>query len=236
MLLPRNEERRKRCEPAHCSAWAVRSKLPRENHVPRSCLLALGILFSAAAPALAQDESRAEVSAGWRFYHATISSITNPITLPRPNDYPMGWYADVAVNVSEKFAIVGEAGGTYHTDESDRTSGTVRFQERYDATFYTFMGGIRVRAPQNAAFVPFGQVLFGGEHDTSELERVTTFNQNTTRSAQERSTSSPVLALDGGITISAGRIGVRTSVGYARFFSTADSDALRVNVGGTVRF
>jgi hypothetical protein len=204
--------------------------------LPRVCLFALALMFTAVAPAAAQDESRAEVSAGWRFYHATINSAANSVTLPQPNDYPKGWYGDVAFNVSEKFAIVGEAAGTYHSDEMDRTTGAFRVRESYDATFYTFMGGIRVRAPQNAAVVPFGQVLFGGEHDTSEYERSTSFNQNTSSFTLENSTSNAVLALDAGVTISAGRIGVRTSVGYARFFSTADADALRVSLGATVRF
>ena len=204
--------------------------------MPRVCLFALAVMFTAVAPAAAQDESRAEVSVGWRFYHATIRSTANSVTLPQPNDYPKGWYGDVAFNVSEKFAIVGEAGGTYHSDESERTTGPITFRESYDAMFHTFMGGVRVRAPQNAAFVPFGQVLFGGEHDTSEYLRSTTFNQNTSSFTQERSTSNAVLALDAGVTMSAGRIGVRTSVGYARFFRTADADALRVSLGATFRF
>jgi hypothetical protein len=34
------------------------------------------------------------------------------------------------------------------------------------------MGGVRVRAPQIEWFVPFGQVLFGGERDTSTHDRI----------------------------------------------------------------
>ena len=198
--------------------------------------LIAGIWLIAAGSAFAQDTSRVEASAGWRYYHGTISSVVRPIQLERPNDYPKGWYADVAANLSPKFAIVGEAGGTYHSDDSSTTSGSVTFQEALDVSFHTFMGGIRVRAPQNAAFVPFGQVLFGGERDTSEFERTTTVIQNVFTTRQEAGTSNAILALDAGVTAAAGPIGVRASVGYARFFSEADADAFRFSLGGVFRF
>ena len=50
------------------------------------------------------------------------------------------------------------------------------------------------------------------------------------------SSSNTVLALDGGVTISAGWLGVRASAGYARFFSQADADAFRVSLGAGRRF
>ena len=199
-------------------------------------LLIAGIWLVAAGSAFAQDTSRGEVSAGWRYYHATISSIVRPVLLQIPNDYPKGWYADVAVNASPKFAIVGEVGGTCQSDDSDTTSGSVTIQEALDVSFHTFMGGVRVRAPQNAAFVPFGQVLFGGERNTSEFERTTTVIQNVFTTRLDGGTSSAVLALDAGVTAAVGPIGVRASVGYARFFSEADADAFRFSLGGAFRF
>ena len=171
---------------------------------------------------------------GWRDYHVALSSVVDPIELDVPNDYPKGWYADVAVNLSPKFAIVGEAGGTYHSDDISRTTGSVSISESAEITFHTFMGGVRVRAPQIPWFVPFGQVLFGGERDTSTNERTITVFQNTSTTSRESSFSNPVLGLDGGVTVTAGVIGVRVSVGYVRFFDSAD--AFRVNLGAAFRF
>jgi len=195
-----------------------------------------GVLLMIAGPAFAQDTSRAEVSGGWRYYRATVSSIVRPIQLPVPKNYPTGWYADAAANLSPKFAIVGEAGGTFFKDDVSSTVGTFTMAESLDIRFNTFMGGARVRAPQLGWFVPFGQVLFGAEHDKSTDERKLTFNQNTQTSRQERSSSNAALALDSGATIAFGRIGVRASVGYVRLFKTADADAFRVSLGGVFRF
>lgn len=202
-------------------------------------VLVTGVLLVSVAPVRAQDDSRAEVSAGWRYYHATINSNVRPIEVAQPNDYSKGWYGDVAVNASEKFAIVGEAGGTYYKDRVSRPGTFVSTEESYDFKLYTFMGGVRVRAPQHAWFVPFGQVLFGGARNTVEDVRTLTitFGTPTTNiSRQENTTSSPALALDGGFTVSAGWIGVRTMVGYVRMFDSADADAFRFSLGAAFRF
>ena len=161
----------------------------------------------------------------------------DPIELESPNDFLKGWYADVAFNVSPKFAIVGEAGGTYHNDAISRVSGTVTFDESVEIKFHTFMGGVRVRAPQLEWLVPFGQVLFGGERDMSTSERTITFrNSAPSRSLRETDFSNPVLGLDAGVTIAAGSVGGRASVGYVRFFDRADADGFRLSLGVALRF
>jgi hypothetical protein len=202
-------------------------------------LLVTGVLLMVAASASAQDTSRGEVSGGWRYYHTRISDAMTTLQTSTPlNDYPEGWYADVALNVSPKFAIVGEAGGTYYNEETSRTLGSITDRESIDVKFHTFMGGIRVRAPQNRRIVPFGQVLFGGERGSSSYERVLTFSfsPSPSRSQSAADSSNLALALDGGATIAAGWIGVRSSVGYARFFGRADADAFRLSLGAAVRF
>jgi hypothetical protein len=200
-------------------------------------VLVIGFLLTTAGATSAQDTSRSEFSGGWRYYHTTLSGIVRPIQVQGPNkNYPKGWYADAAANLSPKFAIVGEAGGTYFSDDFSSTAGTLVIKESLDIKFHTFMGGARVRAPQIPWFVPFGQVLFGGEHDTSSDERTLTIGQNTTRNRQDRSSSNAALALDSGATIAFGRIGVRASAGYVRMFSTADADAFRFSLGAAFRF
>ena len=199
-------------------------------------VLVTGVLLMIAAPAFAQDTSRGEFSAGWRYYHATLSSVARPIQVQVPHNHPKGWYADASANLSPKFAIVGEAGGTYISDDFSSTTGAVSIHESFDLKFHTFMGGVRVRAPQIPWFVPFGQVLFGAERDTSTDERTLTVFQNTSTSRQARSSSNAALGLDSGVTMSVGAIGVRASVGYVRLFSEADADAFRFSLGAAFRF
>jgi hypothetical protein len=208
----------------------------------RFTLLVAGLLLTTAGPALAQDTSKGEVSGGWRYYHTAVPLSSFPFsTALLDNDYPKGWYADVSGNLSPKFAIVGEVGGTYY--RKNTSSGvSVVTEESRELKIHTFMGGIRVRAPQNARIVPFGQVLFGGEHDSTKFERVTTFNipnfnnPPPSRSTSEMGTSDAMLAMDGGVTVKAGFLGVRGSVGYARFFGTTDADMLRISIGAVVRY
>jgi hypothetical protein len=96
---------------------------------------------------------------------------------------------------------------------------------------------VRIRAPQHRVLVPFGQVLFGGEHDASTVERRFQVGQsNPTSTRREGNTSNAVLALDGGLTMMAGPIAIRASGGYVRFFSSADADAFRLSLGGGFRF
>jgi hypothetical protein len=200
--------------------------------------LVIGVCLISSVAA-AQDTNRAEVSAGWRYYHATYASQprATAFSMTVPNDFPQGWYADAALNVSPKFAVVGEAGGTRRRDEFDRSGTVVTESEWIEYRFQTYMGGIRVRAPHVPWFVPFGQVLFGGEHNSSEGERSFRLLQNTPFiSRQDSASSNAVLALDGGTTLMFGPVGARVAVGYMRFFGTADADALRVSLGAAYRF
>ena len=197
----------------------------------------IGVLLMTAGPLFAEDTSRGELSGGWRYYHGTLHSVVRSFQVPIPNDLAMGWYADASINLSPKFAIVGDAGGTYFTDNFSSATGPVSIKESLDLKFHTFMGGVRVRAPQIPGFVPFGQVLFGGERDASTDERSTTILQNTSTFNQELGTSNAALALDGGVTMRVvGGIGARASVGYVRMFSSADADAFRFSLGGVLRF
>ena len=204
-------------------------------------LLAGGVLLLAAHSAFADDTSKGEVSGGWRYYHATIRSsvaLSGPSTV---NDFSRGWYVDVSGNLSPKFAVVGDIGGTSQRDDRSQTQGVVTTAEASNIELYSFMGGIRVRAPQNARIIPFGQVLVGGERNTSSYTRTTTFNipnisiQPSTLT-REGDASGAALALDGGVTVSIGHVGVRTQAGYVRMFGAADVDAFRFSLGGVFRF
>jgi hypothetical protein len=205
--------------------------------------LATGVLLLAAPSAFADDTSKGEVSGGWRYYHATINSAVSLGGTAPANDFSKGWYVDVSGNLSPKFAVVGEIGGTTQRDSQSQALGIVTTSESWDFELYTFMGGIRVRAPQNARLIPFGQVLVGGQRNKSSYERTTTFNIPNrptplppTTFEDERDTSSAALALDGGVTVSVGFVGVRAQAGYVRMFGATDVDAFRFSLGGVYRF
>lgn len=201
-------------------------------------MLVLGVALIAARSASAQDTSRGEFSGGWRYYHVRFSGRTSAI--PAKN-HPKGWYADAAFNLSPYLSIVGDAGGSYSSNDFSSSGNGVTATVTSDVKFHTFMGGVRLRAPQLRRFVPFGHVLFGGEHDASVNESTLTTAQRTTRSRREGSSSSPALGLDGGATVALGRIGVRASAGYARLFGAADVEggdvgAFRFSLGAAFRF
>ncbi|MEZ5283854.1 MAG: hypothetical protein R2712_03380 [Vicinamibacterales bacterium] len=200
-------------------------------------IVAACAVIGLATPAAAQDTSRAEVTAGGRYYHVTLATIPSSIYIDRPNDFPEGWYADIAFNLSPKFAVVGDVGGTSFHDEDNRSSSNVTTRETLDVRIYTFMGGIRIRAPQRRAFVPFGQILFGAEHDSYTYNRTVQFLQNPPNvQDRESASSNPVLALESGVTIMAGPVGIRATGGSVRFFKQANADAFRFSLGAGFRF
>lgn len=204
-------------------------------------LLATGVLLLAAPSAFADDTSKGEVSAGWRYYHTTIRSAVALTGSNPTNDFSKGWYADVSGNVSPKFAVVGEVGGLRENGGTSTTSGVVTTNESSHVKLYTFMGGIRVRAPQHPGIIPFGQVLVGGQRNESDYTRTLTFNipgfpSTPSVLARTGEASSAALALDGGVTVAAGFVGVRAQAGYVRMFGTTDADAFRVSLGGVYRF
>jgi hypothetical protein len=205
-------------------------------------LLATGVLLLAAPSAFADDTSRGEVSAGWRYYHTTIgTAVTSLGGQSTVNDFSKGWYVDVSGNVSPKFAVVGEVGGLRDNGGTTPPASTVTTTESWHLKLYTFMGGIRVRAPQHPRIIPFGQVLLGGQRNESDYTRTVTFNipnfpTAPSISTRENTASGTALALDGGVTVSVGAVGVRAQTGYVRMFGLTDADAFRVSLGGVYRF
>jgi opacity protein-like surface antigen len=100
-------------------------------------------LALAARPVAAQDRPRAEIGAG---YSAMRDSDADEW-------FPVGWVADISLNPSSWFGIVGEAGGHYKTIDFDGFD--------VDLQVHTFMGGARFTARGNPRITPFGQVLAG---------------------------------------------------------------------------
>jgi hypothetical protein len=199
--------------------------------------LAIGVCVALAGSASAQDANKVELSGGYRYYHATLPTVYRPSDFERPNDFSKGWYFDVVTNVSEKFAIVGDVGGSYFSKDFARTSGSFASNEVFTFSLHSFAGGLRIRAPQKPALVPFGQILFGGQHHGSKDERTSRFGTSAPSTFTTKTgTSGAMLTLESGVILTAGPIGIRAATGYSRMFGKSDADAVRLSVGAVYGF
>ena len=97
---------------------------------------------SFAAPALAQDASRAEASAGY----SSMRDYDGDATFPR------GWFASLGADVAGPLAVVGDVSGSY------KSMGGL--DVRVGVRIHTFMGGPRVRW-RGHRVAPYAQMLFG---------------------------------------------------------------------------
>jgi opacity protein-like surface antigen len=156
------------------------------------------MVFGLAGSAAAQDTPRAEVSAGYQFFTGKGENEDEDW-----ENFPAGWYADVAGNLTNTVGIVGQVSGNYKTiDESD---GDIDFR------IHTFMGGVRASSPGRVR--GFGQFLIGGA--------------NVKASAGELSASETDLAiqLGGGVNVmSANNVGLRVGVDYLRLFAKDEGE------------
>jgi hypothetical protein len=102
--------------------------------------VALAITILASSSAYAQGST--DVSAGYQFGHVSENGFGD--------NYPYGWYADVSHIVAPMFAVVGEVGGIYNSED-----GITEHE-------YSYQGGVRVFSVATPTVHPFGQVLLGG--------------------------------------------------------------------------
>jgi opacity protein-like surface antigen len=121
------------------------------------CLL--GVLFLFSVTAKAQETPKVDVFAGYSYVRA------NPATSGAPSFNLHGGSASLAWNANNWLGIVGDFGG-YHTGEISGAS--------VDATTYTYLFGPRVSYRKHDRFTPFGQILFGGAHQSVSAGGVST--------------------------------------------------------------
>ena len=135
-------------------------------------------------------------------------------------------------------AVVGEVAGSYRSEDAARTISGLPYTGTVDFSVHSFMGGVRVRAEgENPYIVPFGQILFGGEHSKASTELKSTAGGGTLTFNSDDSDNSGTMALDGGVDLNFNKsIGARVSVGYMRFFADPGTNGLRVNIGVVVPF
>jgi len=109
----------------------------------RLSLMAVLLLLAVGAPAMAQDTPGVEISAGYAYMRDKELD----------ESFPLGWYADIAGNLSPWLGLVGEVGGSYKrfTD----VDGT-----RLTFSVHTLMGGVRL-ARRGGGATAYVQVLAG---------------------------------------------------------------------------
>ena len=138
----------------------------RSHTHARAALFAI-VVLAAALPASAQNAGVGDFSAGWRLLRAMDAGIDGG-----SETLPAGWYADVAVNLDDAFAIVGDVAGAYKSIEGSETAIGVTVSSKASINIHTVMGGLRYSVRQRPRVVPFAQVLFGLAHGSADLEQI----------------------------------------------------------------
>jgi opacity protein-like surface antigen len=188
-------------------------------------VLGMGLtVLALALPAAAQDAPRTEISGGYQF-----------LTFPSEEDtesLPVGWYVDVAGNVSPMLGVVFQVGGNYKSFEESVTIGGGTFTATADLKVHEFLGGLRLSARDNPRLVPYGQLLVGGINGSVELTTTSTI-PGIPGLSEEESTTNFVLELGGGVNFGVSeRAGIRFGVDYLRIFAEDDgSNVFRFHVG-----
>ena len=157
-------------------------------------VMVLGVAGSAAA----QDTPRAEVSAGYQFFTGKGEDEVEDW-----ENFPAGWYADVAGNLTPMLGVVGQVSGNYKTIEE--TDADIDFK------VHTFMFGVRASSPGRVR--GFGQFLVGG------------VNLKASDAFGSASETDLAIQLGGGVTVlGANNIGFRAGVDYLRFFGSDEGE------------
>ena len=174
----------------------------------------------------AQTAPSAEFSAGWRLLNIPDAFGEDSQTLP------LGWYADVAGNLSRALAVVGEVSGNYKDFDETTTIGTTTVNVNASLNVHTFLGGVRFNARQNPSFTPFVQALFGLARVGGDAEIQTTIAGRTFSVSQSVSDSDFAFDASGGVNIKlSDALAARVSGGYLRVGGSDGGNAFRFGVG-----
>jgi len=195
-------------------------------------LLCIAMLFGYSTSSHAQNVPAGEFSAGWRLLNLPDVPPSGSQT------FPLGWYVDVAGNLTPIFAVVGEVGGNYKSfDETTTLFGTT-FNIDVDFDVHTFMGGVRFNARQKPAFTPYVQALFGLAHGTGHVKgRVTVAGTTSTTVDQSVSDSDFAFDADGGVNVRlSDALAARVSAGYLRVGGSDGGNAFRFGAGVVIPF
>lgn len=195
---------------------------------PLLCIVAL-LGFSVSSHA--QTVPSAEFSAGWRLLNIPDAVGTESETLP------LGWYADVAGNLTPTFAVVGEVGGNYKNFDDVLAELGANVNVDVNVNVHTFMGGVRFSARQNPAFTPYVQALFGLAHAKTDVEGEVTVAGRTISLNESMSDSEFAFDADGGVNIRlSDGLALRVGAGYLRVGTSDGGNAFRFGAGVVIPF
>jgi hypothetical protein len=162
-------------------------------------VFALLMVLASSRPAAAQ----VEVSGGYNFLRLLDEELEG-----EDKNFAKGWYADLAVG--RTIAAVGQISGNYKN-----------FEDLFDFSLHSYMGGVRFGGSGSLGAVPFVQVLGG-------VFRTGVSGVGTDESATDRA-----LQFGAGVNVlPAGGIGLRLGVDYIRVFTEGEgANVVRFGVG-----
>lgn len=152
------------------------------------------VMLSMALPATAQDAARVELSGGYNFLRLFDEDLGDE------KNFAGGWYGEVAGNLTDMFAIVGQVGGNYKTLTFDNTD--------FDFNLHVFSAGVRVSSRTHQRVVPFAHILGGGVRSSLK------------GGGEEESWTDGFLLIGGGVNVMPNaRVGIRLGADYVRAFT-----------------
>jgi opacity protein-like surface antigen len=196
-------------------------------------LLCIAMLFGFSASSQAQNAPAAEFSAGWRLLNIPDAGLNS-----ESETLPLGWYADVAGNLTRSFAVVGEVGGNYKNFNDVLGQLGANVNVDVNVNVHTFMGGVRFTARQNPAFTPYVQALFGLARAKTDVEgQVTVPGRPTISINESMSDSEFAFDADGGVNFRlSDALALRVGAGYLRVGGSDGGNAFRFGAGVVIPF
>ena len=194
------------------------------GRVPYLCLAVLVV----SVPVAAQTTPRTEISGGYQFVNYSVNG--------EGESLPAGWYVDVAGNLNSLFGVVFQVGGNYKTFDESVTIGGGTLTATAELAVHAFLGGARVSARGNPAFVPYGQFLVGAINSSLELTASSTI-PGVPAFSQEDSATNFALEVGGGVNFGfTENVGIRFGADYLRVFAEEEGiDVFRFIVGVVLR-
>jgi hypothetical protein len=181
----------------------------------RTAVAASAVCLLCAPPPVSAQEAGtlplpiAELSAGYAFMRNTHID----------ENFPAGWYLSGGVNLSQWFAIVGEAGGGYATVRE-----TPPFGEPHELSSkledYAFMGGPRFFR-KTGRVVPFGQFLVGVRY--ARQRETATYGAEPPHRGGMLTATDLAIQPGGGVTVLlTERVGLRVAADFRTVIDTED--------------
>lgn len=167
------------------------------------------LLVVVSGPAMAQVTPAVEIGLGYAYLRDDEIK----------ESFPLGWYADIAGNLTSSLGLVGEIGGNYKTVDSGIGDPTFDIK----LSVHTAMGGLRLTHRGDGANF-YLQVLAGA------AKAKITF--------QDQSDSVTDFALQPGVGLefgTGGSVGFRVGADYRRVFSDPGVNQWRATAGFVIR-